>query len=116
MISAMARLFISQTQMDKWTQEGKVRLDDDLMSLPALGRSFRLASAVLITRPVDGADVHGLAGRVKTQAQLGELGAEHFGASVIVGEVGYECTEGFVGAPVDDAGEVRGSGLLKLDP
>lgn len=115
MICAMARLFISQRQMDKWTQEGKVRLDDDIMSLPALGRSFRISAAVLITKAVDGGDALGLAGRVKTEAQLGEMGAEHYGASVIVGEVGYECTEGFVGAPVD-ADEVRGSGLLKLDP
>ncbi|HEY7958228.1 MAG TPA: hypothetical protein VII38_23175 [Polyangia bacterium] len=110
----MARLFISQQQMDKWTAEGKVRLDDDLMSLPALGRSFRLVSAVCFDRVVDGDDAPGLVGRVKTDAQLAELGAEHYGASVILGELGYECTDGFVGLPVD-SGAVGGSGLLKLD-
>ena len=39
--------------MDRWTSDGKVRLDDDLMLLPALGRSFRLRTAVYFTRVVD---------------------------------------------------------------
>jgi hypothetical protein len=108
----MARLFVSQTQMDKWTSEGKVRLDDDVMTLPAMGRSFRLSSAVAFTQVVDGEDRAKLLGKVKTDAQLAEIGGEHYGASVIVGETGYECTEGFVGTPIE--GAVAGSGLLKL--
>ena len=109
----MARLFVSQDQMDRWTSEGKVRLDDDLMLLPALGRSFRLRSAVYFTQVVDGQDAERLIGRVKTEEQLGEMRAEHYGASVIVGEIGYECEEGFVGVPVE--GNVGGaSGLLRL--
>jgi hypothetical protein len=110
----MARLFVSQAQLDRWTQEGKVRLQDDVMSLPALGRSFRLIPAVHFVQMVDGADQMQLLGKVKTEAQLGELKAEHYGASVIVGELGYECQEGFVGLPVESA-EMGGSGLLKLD-
>jgi hypothetical protein len=109
----MARLFVSQTQMDKWTSEGKVRLDDDVMTLPAMGRSFRLASAVHFTQVVDGADGPSLLGKVKTDVQLADLGAEHYGVSVILGETGYECIEGFVGTPVE--GAVAGSGLLKLN-
>ena len=109
----MARLFVSQDQMDRWTSEGKVRLDDDLMLLPALGRSFKLRSAVYFTQVVDGQDAERLIGRVKTEEQLGEMRAEHYGASVIVGEIGYECEEGFVGGPVE--GNVGGaSGLLRL--
>jgi hypothetical protein len=99
--------------MDRWTAEGKVRLDDDLMQLPALNRSFKLSPAVYFQAMVDGADAHNLLGRVKSQEQLQELGAEHYGASVILGEVGYECVEGFLGHPADDDG-MRGSGLLKL--
>jgi hypothetical protein len=109
----MGRLFVSQDQMDRWTSEGKVRLDDDLMLLPALGRSFRLRSAVYFTQAVDGQDAQRLIGRVKTAEQLVEMNAEHYGASVIVGEIGYECEEGFVGVPVE--GNVGGaSGLLRL--
>ena len=110
----MARLFISQEQMDRWTHDGKVRIDDDVMQLPALGRSFRLEAAVYISRLIDGQDQGGILNRVKTERQLNELRAEHYGASVIVGEVGYECVEGFVGSPVEDHA-IAGSGLLRLE-
>ena len=108
----MARLFISADQMDRWSAEGKVALQDDIMSLPALGRSFRLRTAVRFLSIIEGVDGHGLIGRVKTDEQLAELGGEHYGASVILGDVGYECEEGFVGMPVDGGA----SGLLKLSP
>jgi hypothetical protein len=106
----MARLFISADQMDRWTAEGKVSLQDDLMTLPALGRSFKLRTAVRFLSVIEGSDSNGLIGRVKTDDQLGEMGAEHYGASVILGDVGYECEEGFIGLPVDGGA----SGLLKL--
>ena len=106
----MARLFISADQMDRWTGEGKVSLQDDLMTLPALGRSFRLRTAVRFLSVIEGADANGLVGRVKTDEQLAELGGEHYGASVILGDVGYECEEGFVGMPIDGGA----SGLLKI--
>jgi hypothetical protein len=107
----MTRLFISADQMDRWSAEGKVSLSDDVMTLPALGRSFQLTTAVRFKAVVEGsADSHGLVGRVKTDAQLAELGGEIYGTSVILGEVGYECEEGFVGLPVDGGH----SGLLKI--
>jgi hypothetical protein len=106
----MARLFISADQMDRWSGEGKVALQDDLMTLPALGRSFTLRTAVRFLSVIEGADAHGLIGRVKTDEQLAEMGGEHYGASVIMGDVGYECEEGFIGLPVDGGA----SGLLKL--
>jgi hypothetical protein len=106
----MARLFISADQMDRWTGEGKVSLQDDLMTLPALGRSFRLRTAVRFLSVIEGADANGLVGRVKTDEQLAELGGEHYGASVILGDVGYECEEGFIGLPIDGGA----SGLLKI--
>jgi hypothetical protein len=113
----MARLYISADQMDRWTAEGKVALQDDLMSLPAMNRSFRLRAAVRFIGVVDGADTHGLVGRVKSDEQLAQMGGEHYGASVIMGEVGYECEEGFLGTPADPnaAGSSGASGLLKLN-
>jgi hypothetical protein len=106
----MARLFISADQMDRWTAEGKVNLQDDVMALPALNRSFQLRTAVRFLSVVEGSDSNGLIGRIKTDEQLAEMGAEHYGASVIVGDVGYECEEGFVGVPINGGA----SGLLKL--
>lgn len=106
----MARLFISADQMDRWTAEGKVSLSDDVMTLPAMDRSFKLRTAVRFLSVIEGADAQNLVGRVKTDEQLAELGGEHYGASVIMGDVGYECEEGFVGVPIDGGA----SGLLKL--
>jgi hypothetical protein len=110
----MARLFISADQMDRWTAEGKVALQDDIMTLPAMNRSFRLRTAVRVLSVVEGVDNHSLIGRVKSEQQLAELGGEHYGSSFIIGDVGYECEEGFLGSPVDGAGSAGASGLLKL--
>jgi hypothetical protein len=114
----MARLFISADQMERWNQEGKVVISEDVMTLPALGRAFRLRASVRFVSVIDGEDHHRLVGRIKTEEQLAEIGGEHYGASVIVGESGYECEEGFIGRPIDEVGDETGSsgtsGLLKL--
>jgi hypothetical protein len=110
----MARLFISQDQMDRWTSGGKVSLDDDVMHIPGLGRSFKIRSAVHITKVLEGDDVHKLIGKVKSDEQLEGLEAEHYGASLIVGEAAYECAEGFLGVPAE-TGASGASGLLQLD-
>ncbi len=110
----MARLFISQEQMDRWTSAGRVQLADDLLTLPAMGRAFRLRSAVYFLSTVSGPDEHQLLGRVKTDEQLAVLKAEQYGRSVIVGEVGYECEEGFVGVAAEGGAIGGTSGLLRL--
>jgi hypothetical protein len=97
----LARLFVSQERIDRWSNEGKVAIDGDVMLLPALGRSFRLRPALYIARVVsDNADAHDLLGRVKSEEQLAALGAETYVNSVILGEVAYECEPGFLGEVV----------------
>ncbi len=111
----MARLFVSQEQMDTWTTEGRVQIEDDVMNLPALGRSFRLDPAVYFQSMIEGADVRQMLGKVKSLHQLSSLGAEHYPGSVIFGETAYECVDGFLGTPVES--NVGGaSGLLRLGP
>ena len=90
-----------------------MKLEDDLMAIPALGRSFKLYSGVHFTKMVEGMDRHGLVGHVKTDAQLNALGAERCGASVLFGDVGYECVEGFIGVPIE-ATSLGASGLIQL--
>jgi hypothetical protein len=109
----VARLFVSQSQMDQWTSGGKVGLQDDLMTVPALKRTFRLEGAVRFLKVVGGNDEHKLTGKVKTLTDLAAVGAEQYGGSVILGDSAYECEEGFIGAPTD-AQETSGSGLLEL--
>ena len=94
----MPKLFISQGRIDRWLDEGKVRLEGEVMVLPALNKSFRIRPAVHFVRCVSGAeDPHGLIGRVKTQEQLADLHAEQYANSVLVGETAYDCEAGFVG-------------------
>ncbi len=110
----MPRIFVSQQRMQQWTEDGKVSVQEDLMLLPNLGRSFRLTQAVHVTRVVsDGGDVHGLVGRVKTQAQLQEMGAEVYLSSLIIGDAAYECEPGFIGEVVGNT-QTSGSGLHRL--
>ena len=61
------------------------------------GRSYALAPAIRFLKLV-GAEVdpHRLLGKVKTEEQLRSLGAELLGASVLLGEVGYEVQPGFL--------------------
>ena len=95
----MPRLSISQVRLNKWIDQQRVQLDSDEMTLDD-GRRFRLLEGVYFVEVIGGdADPNDLLGRVKTRAQLEQLGAEHYPGSVILGEVGYEVRDGFVGEP-----------------
>ena len=109
----MARLFVSQERIDRWLEEGKVKIDGEVMTLPALGKSFRLRPAYHFTRIVsDGADMQLMLGRVKTRDQLESAGAEVYANSVILGDSAYEVESGFVGEVAGAA--AMGSGIRNL--
>ena len=114
----MARLFISQARIDRWLAEGKVRMVGEFMSLPALGKSFRLRPAAHVRRLISGpGDIHLLVGRVKTHEQLGKLGANWGGAQLMVGEARYEFEAGFVGEVAGSAAAARPIGAItERDP
>lgn len=97
----MARLFISQSRLDAWSSEERVRIDADVMTLAGDGRSFRLRPAIRFLRVSgDGSDPHQLIGRVKLLDDLPRLGGEQFMESVIVGDTAYDVQSGFLGEPV----------------
>lgn len=94
----MAAVFITQQMLTAWTDQGKVRLDENTLHLLQEGRTVNLKPAVRFTKLIDGGeDPHKLVGKVKTSDQLHELGAEHYMDSVILGDVGYTVVEGFMG-------------------
>ena len=112
----MPRIFVSQQRMQQWTEDGRVSVDNNIMTLPTLGRSFRLTEALHVRRVVtEGGDVHNLVGRVKTEAQLAKLGAEAYHDSLIVGDTAYECEAGFVGEVIGAAQPTATSGLHRLE-
>ena len=70
------------------------------MTLPELGRMFRLTEAFYVERAVsDGVTALGLRGRVKTRNQIAQLVARCFDP-LVIGEAAYEGDPGFVGEPV----------------
>jgi hypothetical protein len=93
----MARLFISLPRLDGWIEQGLVSIDNGRMMLTD-GKNFRLVSAVLFRSVVGGEeDPHRLLGKVLTGEGLTALSAEHYKDSVLIGEIGYQVLEGFVG-------------------
>ena len=110
--SRVARLFISQGRIDQLSAEERVSLDGDHLHIPALGAHFQLRPAVHFVKILtDEGDTHSLIGRVKTDAQLKELGAELMENSVILGDVAYECEPGFVGEVIS-TGSASAAGQL----
>ncbi|HEY1097442.1 MAG TPA: hypothetical protein VGF99_00885 [Myxococcota bacterium] len=94
----MPAVFLTNEMLQQWSDDGKVRLDDTTLTLIKEDRTVKLSPAVRFTKLIDGGvDPNKLIGKVKTTAQLGELGAEHYLDSVIFGDVGYTVVEGFLG-------------------
>lgn len=71
------------------------------MTLTELGRSFAMRPAVAFTRAAgQDHDPHDLVGRVRTKADLAEMGADQLQSSVIYQDTAYEVVDGFIGEPL----------------
>jgi hypothetical protein len=102
------RLFLSQMVLDRWLGEGKVDVENDVMTTLPDKRPFRIKTAVLFQNELTGAgDEPQLLGRVKDLDQLAAIGGDYSAGSVIVGDLAYEVTEGFVGEPLSEPGRPR---------
>ena len=93
-------LFVTQVMLDSWAEQGKIDFVGNVMTLLAgdgLGRSYALDPAVRFLKVIGAeADPNGLLRKVKSVAQLRELGAEVVDASVLLGDLGYEVEPGFL--------------------
>ena len=97
----MARLFISQERLDTWNAEQRVTLSGDVMTLADDGRSFRIRPAVRFLQVSgSGDDPNDLLDKVHDEDSLDEMGADHYMASVILGETAYDVQPGFLGDPL----------------
>ncbi len=105
----MARLFISNKRLDSWSDEGRVAVDGDRMTLVEDGRSFAIDPAVRFLKVVGGdEDPHELVGKVKRESELDSMGAEHYVTSVIMGETAYDVQQGFLGDPLPKGSDGKG--------
>lgn len=85
--------FVSNAKLEEWVEQG-ADFQGDSIALPN-GTTHSLVPAVRIISLIDGQDTHGLVGQVKLLSDIQNLGGEHFQGTVIVGDDGYECEEGF---------------------
>ncbi len=93
-------LFVSQAMLDSWAEAGKIDFVGNVMTLlsgDGKGRSYALDPAVRFMKVLgDEKDPNGLLHKVKSVAQLKELGADPAGDSCILGDVAYEVQPGFL--------------------
>jgi hypothetical protein len=90
------KLFLPQTTLEQWALEDKADLQDGKLVVPAEKVACEVTPAVHFLKLVSGADEQNLVARVKTQAQLETLGAEHMMDSVLLGETAYEVSTGYL--------------------
>jgi hypothetical protein len=93
-------LFVSQAMLDSWAEQGKIDFVGNVMTLLAgegRGRSYALEPAVRFLKLLgEGGDPNGLVHKVKSVAQVKEIGGEPVDDSCIVGDVAYEVQPGFL--------------------
>jgi hypothetical protein len=93
-------LFVSQVMIDSWAEAGKIDFVGNVMTLLAgegKGRSYALEPAVRFLKVLgDDKDPNGLLHKVKSTAQLKEMGAEPAEDSCILGDVAYEVQPGYL--------------------
>ncbi len=93
-------LFVSQAMLDSWTEQGRIDFVGNVMTLlsgDGKGRSYALDPAVRFVKVEgDDPDPHQLLRKVKSDAQLREMGADHVDASVIYKDAAYQVEPGFL--------------------
>jgi hypothetical protein len=105
-------LFVPQTVLDKWSEQGRIQVDGNVLTILGDGKHFALTSAVRFMKMEAGEDQAGLLHKVKTTDALKQMGAEHYMESVILGEVAYQVQQGFLA----DAHALRRAAVVSQPP
>lgn len=112
---SLARVFVPQEALESWVAEGRAQLQGETLLLEEV--PFQLASAVrFIAEVAGGGDAEELVGRVKTLAQVSELGGEHVTASVVLGDNAYEVIDGFLAQLASGTEQLTNDRVIKLFP
>jgi hypothetical protein len=105
------KLFLPQTTLEEWAASDKADVREDALVLTGETAKFPVEPAVHVKSLVSGPDEHQLLKKVKTDAQLTELGAERLADSVVAGESAYDVESGYV-VRVPDEGATTETALL----
>ena len=91
------RMFIAQRTLEAWLETGSVQVDNNVVILENLGRSYDLTPAVRFVRVLPEGAAPDVVGKVLTEVRIAELGGELMEGSVLFGETAFEVEPGFVG-------------------
>jgi hypothetical protein len=105
-------LFVPQSVLDKWSEQGRIQVDGNVLTILGEGKNFALTQAVRFIKMEAGDDTAGLLQKVKTHDALKQMGAEHYMESVILGEVAYQVQQGFLA----DANALRRAAAASQPP
>ncbi len=105
-------LFVPQSVLDKWSEQGRIAVDGNVLTILGEGKNFSLTSAVRFMKMEAGDDTAGLLQKVKTTDALKQMGAEHYMESVILGESAYQVQQGFLA----DANALRRAAAVSTPP
>src|ERR1700758_822680 len=89
-------LFVPQSVLDKWSEQGRIQVDGNVLTILGEGKNFALTSAVRFIKMEAGEDTAGLLQKVKTTDARKARGAEHYMEAVILGETAYQVQQGFL--------------------
>ncbi|HYY53580.1 MAG TPA: hypothetical protein VE755_11945 [Myxococcales bacterium] len=89
-------LFVPQSVLDRWSEQGRIEVDGNVLTILGEHKSFALTPAVRFLKMEAGDDNAGLLAKVKTTDALKQMGAEHYMESVILGESAYQVQQGFL--------------------
>ena len=95
----MSRMFFSQRILDALINEGKIKLDGNVITiLTGDNPSFELEPAFRFIKTADnGPDPHRLVGRIEYERMLKNAKAEIYLDSIIYRETAYVAEPGFIG-------------------
>src|SRR5438105_6198823 len=105
-------LFVPQSVLDKWSEQGRIAVDGNVLTILGENKDFSLTSAVRFMKMEAGDDTSGLLQKVKTTDALKQMGAEHYMESVILGESAYQVQQGFLA----DANALRRAAAASTPP
>ena len=105
------KLFLPQTLLEEWAGAEKADVHDQALVLTGESTKYPVEPAVHVLALVSGPDEHQLLKKVKTDAQLAELGAERLADSVVAGESAYDVVSGYV-VQVPEKGATTETALL----
>lgn len=105
------KLFLPQTLLEEWAGAERADVHDQALVLTGESVKYPVEPAVHVMALVSGPDEHQLLKKVKTDAQLAELGAERLADSVVAGESAYDVVSGYV-VQVPEQGATTETALL----